>query len=142
MKSRMVEKTSLQLSFYPCNFLFFYRIRLKSLNSTSNIQAVAQQIVAKCNLIHPSKIPEVEQLLYYLQKRKDTGTNSVKTSKFREISDVQLHSCTKLINKLLSKIDSQACKTNSIFLIYKDIRIAIFGVLFTIVFLCKHLPTL
>jgi hypothetical protein len=83
----MVEKTSLQLSFYPRNFLFFYRIRLKSLNSTSNIQAVAQQIVAKCNLIHPSKIPEVEQLLYYLQKRKDTGTNSVKTSKFREILD-------------------------------------------------------
>ena len=69
--------------------LYFYRIRLKSLNSTSNIQAVAQQLVAKCNLIHPSKIPEVEQLLYYLQKRKDTGANSVKTSK-RSFEDYAL----------------------------------------------------
>lgn len=57
------------------------RIRLKSLNSTSNIQALAQQIIAKCNLIHPSKLPEVEQLLYYLQKRKDTAaTSTVNTS--------------------------------------------------------------
>lgn len=48
-------------------------IRLKSLTSTSNISGLAQQIVAKCNLIHPSKLPEVEQLLYYLQKRKDSG---------------------------------------------------------------------
>lgn len=61
-------------------FVIFHRIRLKSLNSTSNIRAVAQQIVAKCNLIHPSKIPEVEQLLYYLQKRKDTAVSSAKTS--------------------------------------------------------------
>ena len=32
---------------------------------------MAQEIVAKCsNLVHPAKLPEVEQLLYYLQNRR------------------------------------------------------------------------
>jgi hypothetical protein len=31
------------------------------------------EIVEKCKLIHSSRISEVEQLLYYLQKRSDTG---------------------------------------------------------------------
>ncbi|XP_046844229.1 kinesin-associated protein 3-like isoform X2 [Xenia sp. Carnegie-2017] len=63
-------------------------IRLKSLNSTSNIQALAQQIIAKCNLIHPSKLPEVEQLLYYLQKRKDTAaTSTVNTNQSSSLQD-------------------------------------------------------
>ncbi|XP_040579516.1 kinesin-associated protein 3 [Lepeophtheirus salmonis] len=46
-------------------------IRLKSLNSQTDITALAKEVINKCKLIHPSKIPEVEQLLYYLQKRKD-----------------------------------------------------------------------
>merc|ERR1711962_604756 len=35
----------------------------------------AQEVITKCKLIHPSKLPEVEQLLYYLQNRKEKPLN-------------------------------------------------------------------
>eukprot|EP00095_Tigriopus_kingsejongensis_P012143 maker-scaffold954_size76946-snap-gene-0.19 protein:Tk12143 transcript:maker-scaffold954_size76946-snap-gene-0.19-mRNA-1 annotation:"kinesin-associated protein 3-like" len=46
-------------------------IRLKSLNPKTDIAALAQEVIHKCKLIHPSKGAEVEQLLYYLQNRKE-----------------------------------------------------------------------
>nr|CAB3259116.1 kinesin-associated protein 3 [Phallusia mammillata] len=46
-------------------------IQLKSLNATTDISALAREILEKCKLIHPAKLPEVEQLLYYLQNRKE-----------------------------------------------------------------------
>ena len=46
-------------------------IRLKSLNEHTDITALAKEVINKCKLIHPSKVPEVEQLLYYLQNRKE-----------------------------------------------------------------------
>ena len=46
---------------------------MKSLNANTDISALAKDIIDKCKLIHPSKLPEVEQLLYYLQNRKDGG---------------------------------------------------------------------
>merc|ERR1711953_528524 len=46
-------------------------IRLKSLNSQTDITALANEVITKCKLIHPSKLPEVEQLLFYLQNRKE-----------------------------------------------------------------------
>lgn len=45
-------------------------IHLKSLGSNTNCQLLAKEVVAKCNLIHPSKLAEVEHLIYYLQSRK------------------------------------------------------------------------
>ena len=50
-------------------------IRLKSLNEHTDITALAKEVINKCKLIHPSKVPEVEQLLYYLQNRKDRNSN-------------------------------------------------------------------
>ena len=59
------------------NFLralyFIFSIRVKSLNPNSDLGALAKEIIDKCKLIHPSKLPEVEQLLYYLQNRKETA---------------------------------------------------------------------
>jgi hypothetical protein len=49
------------------NVVFYFR--LKSLNSSTDISSLANEVIAKCKLIHPSKLPEVEQLLYYLQNR-------------------------------------------------------------------------
>ena len=46
-------------------------IRVKHLNANTDIGGLAKEIIDKCKLIHPSKFPEVEQLLYYLQNRKD-----------------------------------------------------------------------
>ena len=54
---------------------------------------MAKEIVKKCNLIHPSKIGEVEQLLYYLQNRKEnpaaadwSGSKKPLTDKLEEPS--------------------------------------------------------
>ena len=51
-----------------------FSFRLKSLNSSTDISSLANEVIAKCKLIHPSKLPEVEQLLYYLQNRYTTRT--------------------------------------------------------------------
>lgn len=45
-------------------------IRLKSLNSNTDIASLARKVVEECRLISPSRLPEVEQLLFYLQNRK------------------------------------------------------------------------
>ena len=55
-------------------------IRLKSLNSHTDITALAKEVIHKCKLIHPSKVPEVEQLLYYLQNRKPVQSNAAGTT--------------------------------------------------------------
>ena len=34
---------------------------------------LAKEIIDKCKLIHPAKLPEVEQLLYYLKNRKESA---------------------------------------------------------------------
>lgn len=45
-------------------------VRLKSLNSGTDIGSLAQKVVEECKLISPSKLPEVERLLFYLQNRR------------------------------------------------------------------------
>ena len=52
------------------------RIRVKSLGPSTDIRALAKEVVNRCKLIHPSKIQEVEQLLFYLQNRRDTTVTS------------------------------------------------------------------
>ena len=52
------------------------RIKLKTLNENTNIARLAQEMVEKCKLIHPSKLPLVEKLLEELQEhqiRKERG---------------------------------------------------------------------
>ncbi|XP_008336260.1 kinesin-associated protein 3a isoform X2 [Cynoglossus semilaevis] len=48
-------------------------IRLKSLTSSTDTFSLAQKVVEECRLIHPSKLGEVEQLIFYLQNRKQTN---------------------------------------------------------------------
>jgi hypothetical protein len=63
-------------------------IKLKNLNADTNISQLAKEVVSKCSLIHPSKIGEVEQLLYYLQNRKENVlTNSDYDGKKKPLSD-------------------------------------------------------
>lgn len=61
-------------------FLFelFYSIRLKSLNANTDIASLARKVVEECKLIHPSRLAEVEQLLYYLQNRRDASSGKGK----------------------------------------------------------------
>lgn len=47
-------------------------IRLKSLDSNTDVAALAKEVVDKCKLIHPSKLSEVQHLISYLLTRKDS----------------------------------------------------------------------
>ncbi|XP_012275092.1 kinesin-associated protein 3 [Orussus abietinus] len=51
-------------------------IRLKSLNADTNVALLAREVMEKCSLIHESKLPEVEQLIYYLQTRRTPNENA------------------------------------------------------------------
>ncbi|XP_010784118.1 kinesin-associated protein 3-like, partial [Notothenia coriiceps] len=47
-------------------------IRVKSLSPSTDVGALAKKVVEECKLIPASRLPQVEQLLYYLQNRKST----------------------------------------------------------------------
>ncbi|KAF7690100.1 kinesin-associated protein 3 [Silurus meridionalis] len=60
-------------------------VRLKSLNASTDIGLLARKVVEECRLISPSKLPEVERLLFYLQNRKSpTGKTEKKQIKPRD----------------------------------------------------------
>uniref|UniRef100_G3NN13 Kinesin-associated protein 3a n=1 Tax=Gasterosteus aculeatus aculeatus TaxID=481459 RepID=G3NN13_GASAC len=48
-------------------------IRLKSLNAHTDTSSLARKVVEECRLIQSSKLHEVEQLLFYLQNRKQSN---------------------------------------------------------------------
>ncbi|XP_066602275.1 kinesin-associated protein 3 isoform X2 [Prorops nasuta] len=54
-------------------------IRLKSLNTDTNVPLLAKEVIEKCSLIPESKLKEVEQLIYYLQTRR-TNNDSMDNS--------------------------------------------------------------
>uniref|UniRef100_A0A673HWF6 Kinesin-associated protein 3-like n=1 Tax=Sinocyclocheilus rhinocerous TaxID=307959 RepID=A0A673HWF6_9TELE len=62
-------------------------IRLRSLNASTDISALAGKVVEECKVIHPSKLAEVEHLLLYLQNRKKPSMEKKekKPSKPREL---------------------------------------------------------
>ncbi|GCC30965.1 hypothetical protein chiPu_0009419 [Chiloscyllium punctatum] len=62
-------------------------IRLKSLNANTDITSLARKVVEECKLIHPSKLAEVEQLLYYLQNRRGSPPGREKREKISKLKD-------------------------------------------------------
>lgn len=52
-----------------------FSIRLKSLNAHTDTSSLARKVVEECRLIQSSKLHEVEQLLFYLQNRKQSNGN-------------------------------------------------------------------
>lgn len=55
-------------------------IRLKSLNANTDTSSLARKVVEECRLIHPSKLREVEQLLFYLQNREQSNGTVIMTT--------------------------------------------------------------
>ncbi|ESN90663.1 hypothetical protein HELRODRAFT_70921 [Helobdella robusta] len=51
-------------------------VKVGAMGENTDIKLMAKNIIDKCKLIHPSKQPEIEQLLYYLQKRKVSSSTS------------------------------------------------------------------
>ncbi|KAI9356221.1 kinesin-associated protein-domain-containing protein [Zopfochytrium polystomum] len=65
-------------------------IRVKSLGPQSNLTTMAKEIIEKCKLIHPSKVRDVEQTLYYLQQRQQSeepAWNRKQMDDFRPVED-------------------------------------------------------
>lgn len=60
-----------------CIISVHHSIRLKSLNANTDTSSLARKVVEECQLIHPSKLREVEQLLFYLQNRKHSNGTEV-----------------------------------------------------------------
>uniref|UniRef100_A0A4W6E9I3 Kinesin-associated protein 3b n=1 Tax=Lates calcarifer TaxID=8187 RepID=A0A4W6E9I3_LATCA len=61
-------------------------IRVKSLSPSTDVGALAKKVVEECKLIPPSRLPQVEQLLYYLQNRKSSPKKEKRTVKPRELT--------------------------------------------------------
>lgn len=57
-------------------------IHLKSLNSNTDCRALAKEVIHKCNLIHETKLYDVEHLIYYLQTRSTASKTSNKILNF------------------------------------------------------------
>jgi hypothetical protein len=53
---------------------------LKSLGPSTDVRSLAKEVINRCKLIHPTKQAEVEQLLFYLQNRRDTNLTSESTT--------------------------------------------------------------
>ncbi|PAA50977.1 hypothetical protein BOX15_Mlig016361g2 [Macrostomum lignano] len=62
-------------------------IRVKNLDENTDIPKLAKEIVERCRLIHPSKLPEVEHLLHYLANRKTEYVAQAKTKLSEKPSD-------------------------------------------------------
>ncbi|XP_025833909.1 kinesin-associated protein 3 isoform X2 [Agrilus planipennis] len=52
-------------------------IELPMLNTRTDCHALARELLSQCDLIHPSRLAEVEQTIYYLKKRKNVQ-NTIK----------------------------------------------------------------
>uniref|UniRef100_A0A3P9LD50 Kinesin associated protein 3 n=1 Tax=Oryzias latipes TaxID=8090 RepID=A0A3P9LD50_ORYLA len=64
-------------------------IRLKSLSPTTDVAALAKKVVEECKLLPASRLPQVEQLLYYLQNRKSSPVEGKeKTSELNEEASI------------------------------------------------------
>uniref|UniRef100_A0A669BPT9 Kinesin-associated protein 3b n=1 Tax=Oreochromis niloticus TaxID=8128 RepID=A0A669BPT9_ORENI len=51
-------------------------IRMKSLSPSTDVGALAKKVLEECKMIPASRLPQVEQLLYYLQNRKSSPVES------------------------------------------------------------------
>uniref|UniRef100_A0A7N8WQM5 Kinesin-associated protein 3-like n=1 Tax=Mastacembelus armatus TaxID=205130 RepID=A0A7N8WQM5_9TELE len=67
-------------------------VRLKSLSPSTDVGALAKKVVDECKLISPSHLPQVEQLLYYLQNRKSfPGEGKVKPRELTPFEGMELN---------------------------------------------------
>ncbi|XP_048505899.1 kinesin-associated protein 3 isoform X2 [Athalia rosae] len=93
-------------------------IRLKSLNADTNVALLAKEVMEKCSLIHESKLPEVEQLIYYLQTRRtneDSADMSLQPSRPTSSQATNAERNGEVERAVISSID------NYIELMYEEI---------------------
>lgn len=87
----------------------YCRVRLKSLNDSTDIDALASEVIQKCNLIPSSKHKELCKLLLYLKTRKNPlENNSRPQTSFGEKIMMRSLQNQNEQNDLEFKIDEQA----------------------------------
>ncbi|CAH0558068.1 unnamed protein product [Brassicogethes aeneus] len=77
-------------------------IELPMLNSRTDCHALAKEVVNQCDLIHHSRLAEVEQIIYYLKKRKLHGGPKGELDK---VEKIQFNPSEANYNNLSSYID-------------------------------------
>lgn len=90
-------------------------IRVKSLNSETDTASLAVKILEECRLIHPTKLREVEQLLFYLKTRRNQTE-----SQDQSPSPADLTSCAGV--ELEGDEASVTCIDEYVELLYEDVQ--------------------
>ena len=93
------------------NFLINFQeaqkmIKVQSLNSTTDINGLAKEVIHQCKLIPNSRLSEVQQLLSYLQQRPD-NKSTIMSDKSRPITTSQLMRNDD-INEIINQMEEQA----------------------------------
>eukprot|EP00047_Mylnosiga_fluctuans_P022251 m.116739 g.116739 ORF g.116739 m.116739 type:complete len:798 (-) comp9189_c0_seq1:179-2572(-) len=92
----------------------------KAMSKSTNIPQLSQTIIEKCKLIHPSKLPELEQLLSFLQKRKkEQGSALEEASNKRLLAQpsaqpAQMGDIETYVDMLYEEMDDKIKATRSI----------------------------
>ena len=81
-------------------------IKVQSLNSTTDINGLAKEVIHQCKLIPNSRLSEVQQLLSYLQQRPD-NKSTIMSDKSRPITTSQLMRNDD-INEIINQMEEQA----------------------------------
>ena len=64
--------TELQCMYACAYFAYLCSINVRNLSQATDILNLAREVLARCPIINPARLPEVEQLLLYMQARKTT----------------------------------------------------------------------
>lgn len=93
-------------------------IRVKSINATTDMTALAREIVAKCDLLHESQTGRVERLLSYLQQRKDNGTASSRPQ--TGVRSLSQHGGSSPSGGRAAPMASMACLESYVDMLYEE----------------------
>lgn len=76
-------------------------VNVKNLSHTTDIPSLAKKVVDTCELINPARLPEVEQLLLYLQARKEGDAGQLAMSRVFTMTSTCpfLHMYTPFFNR-------------------------------------------
>lgn len=82
-------------------------IKVQSLNSTTDINGLAKEVIHQCKLIPSSRLNEVQQLLSYMQQRPDNKPANM-NDKMRPMTSSQLMRNDDMIDIINHQMDEQA----------------------------------
>ena len=106
----------------------YFSIKVKSITPSTNISTLALDILEKCKLIHPSKTPEIEQLLYYLQNRSqnipkadpNSSNGSNQNNNKKELPEPELENLSDYIELLYEDLENKIDASGQILILARN----------------------